>query len=285
MVRVRRSRWCALGVAALFAMSTAVPAAAAPAVLPTPASSAAVAASYRTEGGEDTWTKTLKLDRPLAGWRIALDAGHNGGNVERTTRMYQQVSDGRGGSKICNTAGTTSLSGYPEHAFTFDVTARLTAQLEGLSATVLLTREDDDGVGPCVDVRGRFAEDSDADLLLSLHANGSSSPAAAGFFAITASPAISPSQEAPSEALAAAMVVTLTAAGFAPSNVVQGAISERADLATLNFARRPAVMLELGEMRNPAESAVMSSEDGRQKYADALTDALVDWARAHPLGS
>lgn len=225
--------------------------------------------------------RALTSSRPLLGWRIALDPGHNGGNVDDLAAANQPVSDGRDALKPCNSTGTQTLTGYPEHAFTLDVAKRLRDDLEGLGATVLLTREDDDSVGPCVDVRGRFAEDVDADLMISIHANGTASPSAEGFFAIVASPAISSSQGIPSIDLAQDMIEALGEAGFTPSTTVEGALSERADLATLNFARRPAVMLELGEMRNPDESAVMESGEGREAYADAILHGVLAWTDKH----
>ncbi|TDE90055.1 N-acetylmuramoyl-L-alanine amidase [Occultella glacieicola] len=218
---------------------------------------------------------------PLLGWTIGLDPGHNGGNASHVLEINEQVPDGRGGWKQCNTTGTTALSGYAEHEFNFDVAVRTRAALEDLGATVVMTRESDDGVGPCVDVRGRFAEDNDVDLMLSIHADGSADPAIAGFFAIVADPPLSESQGQPSLELAQTMITALSDGGFTPSTIYEEALSQRADLATLNFARRPAVMLELGEMRNPAESDLMSSEAGRQAYADALVDGVLDWAGPH----
>lgn len=226
-------------------------------------------------------SRMMSPTRPLAGWRIALDAGHNGANGTDPAAINALVSDGRGGYKGCNTVGTSTLTGYAESAYTFDVTRRLAAELEALGATVLLTREDANGVGPCVDVRGRFAEDADADLMLSIHGNGSMNPDHEGFFVIVAEPALSASQQEPSLDLAASVIQALGDAGFAESNTIADALSQRSDLATLNFARRPAVLVELGEMRNPVEGALMEEPQTRQAYADALVAAILDWTSNH----
>lgn len=223
--------------------------------------------------------RALRSGRPLLGWRIAIDPGHNGGNIGDIGAINELVSDGRGDLKVCNTVGTETANGYAEHAFNFDVSERLIEQLERLGATVVSTREDDEGVGPCVDVRGRFAEDSDADLMISIHANGSGDTQIEGFFAIVADPAISDSQGEPSLSLADDLIGSLSEGGFTPSTVVDGALSLRPDLATLNFARRPTVMLELGEMRNPGDAAVMESGEGRQQYADAIAAGILSWTQ------
>ncbi|MFV0253969.1 MAG: N-acetylmuramoyl-L-alanine amidase [Beutenbergiaceae bacterium] len=249
-------RWSEVVCAALVIIGLAVPAAAAP---------------------EPDATDWSRLARPLAGWTIAIDPGHNGGNAADPASQ-QLVSDGRGSVKPCNAVGTTTDSGFPEHAFTLAVAEQLRQELRILGARVILTRDDDDGVGPCVDVRGRFAEDVDADLMVSLHANGTPDPEAAGYFAIVSDPAISPSQGEPSVELATALLDALAEQGFQPSNQVDGALAYRDDLATLNFARRPAVLLELGEMHNPGEAALMETAAGQQQYADALADGVLAWA-------
>lgn len=217
---------------------------------------------------------------PLAGVTVAVDPGHNGGNGANPLVVNAPVPDGRGDTKACNTVGTSTDSGYPEHAFTWDVAGRLAGRLTELGAVVVLTRPDDAGVGPCVDARGRFPQENDADVLVSLHANGTEDRRAHGFFAIVSDPPVDEAQGEPSVALAHELVAALTVAGFAPSSSVaadDGPVQRRADLATLNHAERPAVMLELGEMRNPEEAAVMESEEGRQRYADAVASGVAAW--------
>ncbi|WP_211489931.1 N-acetylmuramoyl-L-alanine amidase [Georgenia thermotolerans] len=214
----------------------------------------------------------------LAGLRVVLDPGHNGGNAAAPAEMAQQVDNGRGGRKHCNTAGTSTAGGYPEHAFAWDVAQRTRDLLQAAGAEVTLTRDDDTGVGPCVDVRGRSAQEHDADVLVSLHADGADNPEVAGYFAIVSDPPLNDAQGQPTRELATALLDALGQAGFAPSSSYPGALSERPDLATLNLAERPAVLLELAEMRNPEEAAVAESPEGRQRYAQAVVDGLERWA-------
>ena len=44
----------------------------------------------------------------------------------------------------------------------------------------------------------------------------------------------------------------------------------RSDLGTLNLSDVPTVMVELGNMRNPAEARVMTTARGRDRYARGL---------------
>jgi N-acetylmuramoyl-L-alanine amidase len=212
---------------------------------------------------------------------VVLDAGHNGGNAAHPDEIRRQVPDGRGGTKECNTTGTSTDAGYPEHAFTFDVTARASQALTAAGVRVVLTRTDDAGVGPCVDVRGRAAEEADADLMVSVHADGAA-PSGTGFHVALPDPPLNPAQDAPSKALGAALRDALQGGGFPDSNYLgdQG-ISPRTDLAGLNLATRPVALVECANMRNPAEAAVVSSPEGRQRYADAITAGILTYLR-HP---
>jgi N-acetylmuramoyl-L-alanine amidase len=251
----------------------------APTATPDVTSSASPGASPSPEASADAPAAEPAKAPPLAGLTVVVDPGHNGANAENPLTVNAPVPDGRGGTKACNTVGASTGSGYPEHAFAWDVASRLTDRLTALGAAVVLTRPDDAGVGPCVDARGRSPQEHGADVLVSVHANGTEDRAVQGFFVIVADPAVHEAQGEPSVALAQDLVDALGAAGFTPSERYDGAISRRADLATLNHAERPAVMLELGEMRHPAEGAVMESPDGRQRYADAVAAGLEVWAQ------
>lgn len=215
---------------------------------------------------------------PLKGMRIALDPGHNGGNAAAWQQITLQVPDGRGGTKECDTTGTATNDGYPEHEFNWDVVQRIKKSLEELGAKVSLTRENDTGVGPCVDVRGGFSEKVDADVYVSIHADGSTNTNLRGFFAMVAEPPVNPQVGAVSLDVAKHLVKAMEDAGFKAQTQWPGGIYKRSDLAGLNLQKRPAVMMEMGEMRNPDDAAMMKSSSGRQKYADAIVAGLQAWA-------
>jgi N-acetylmuramoyl-L-alanine amidase len=214
----------------------------------------------------------------LAGLRVGLDPGHNGGNAASPDVVNALVPDGRGGMKACNTTGTATVDGYPEHAFAWDVAVRAKALLEERGAKVLLTRDGDDGVGPCVDERGRFGQENDADAVVSIHADGSEDRSLHGFFAIVADPPLHPDQGERSLALARDLLRALEGAGFTRSPNFPDGLSLRGDLAGLNHAERPVVLLELGEMRNAEDAALMTSPEGRQRFAEAVAMGIAAWA-------
>jgi N-acetylmuramoyl-L-alanine amidase len=208
----------------------------------------------------------------LDGMAIFLDPGHNGVYDSSITR---QVTNGRGGTKQCNTTGTATNDGYPEHAFNWDVTLRIRDALNHLGARTALSRDDDNSVGPCVDQRAALANAMHPDAIVSIHADGG--PATGrGFHVNYSSPPLNDAQGGPALQLAHAIHDSLLASGLQPSTYIgSDGLYGRADLAGLNLAEYPAVLVELGNMKNGDDAARMQSADGRAKYAMAVTDGIV----------
>lgn len=216
---------------------------------------------------------------PLAGRTVVIDPGHQLGNRNFPARINAPVPAG-GFTKPCNTTGTATAGGYPEATFTWQVSRLVARQLRDLGATVRLTRHSnrDDRWGPCVDVRGRAGNAIDADLKLSVHADGSYAAGARGFHVIA------PADRAPwtddihdsSMALAARVRTALLAQRFGLATYVAGGdgLDVRSDLGTLNLSDVPTVMVELGNMRSAAEARVMTSPEGRARYARGLVSGV-----------
>jgi N-acetylmuramoyl-L-alanine amidase len=206
---------------------------------------------------------------------VVLDPGHNGGNAAAADAIAREVPDGRGGTKPCNTTGTETADGYAEHAFAFDVAARVTRLLTAQGVVVRSTRDSDDGVGPCVDRRAAVANDAGAALSVSIHAD--SGPAGgSGFHVALADPPLAPSQRAPSAALGDALVAGLEAQGFTPSTYRgEDGLDPRPDLAGLNHARVPAALVECASMADPGEARVVEDPAGRQRYAGGIAAGIL----------
>ena len=56
----------------------------------------------------------------------------------------------------------------------------------------------------------------------------------------------------------------------------------RSDLTGLNLAQYPSVLVEMGNMKNPADAALMESEAGQQKYADAVVRGIAGFLATRP---
>jgi N-acetylmuramoyl-L-alanine amidase len=212
---------------------------------------------------------------PLSGVVIALDPGHNGGNAAHAAEIAEPVWIGTGW-KPCNKVGTSTSSGYPEHAFTFDVALRVKASLESFGATVFMTRTTDTGVGPCINVRGQFGSAVGAALTVSIHADGA--PASArGFFVMKPGVVVGWTDDiaAASGVLAVAMRDGLTKAGLTVANYyATNGLKTRTDLWTLNCSDVPIVELELGNMKNAGDASRMTSRQGRTQYASGIVNGI-----------
>jgi N-acetylmuramoyl-L-alanine amidase len=148
---------------------------------------------------------------------------------------------------------------------------------------VVLTRTDDDGVGPCVDQRGRAAAKANADLAVSIHADGA--PASGhGFHVIYPKPPLNAAQGKPSLDLATDLRNALRDAGLPVSSYAgTNGLDGRSDLAGLNLSTRPVALVECANMRNPNEAVMVSNGAGQARYAQAITIAVLNWLTEHPV--
>jgi N-acetylmuramoyl-L-alanine amidase len=203
----------------------------------------------------------------IAGMVVFIDPGHNGAN---DASIGRQVTTGRGGTKDCQTSGTATNSGYMEHTFTWDTALRVRAALTALGVRTALSRGNDNALGPCIDERANVANSLRPNAILSIHADGG--PASGrGFHVNYSAPPLNQVQAGPSVQYARIMRDQMQAAGIPPSTYIgQGGLYGRSDLTGLNLAQYPAILVECGNMKNPVDSALMESAEGRQKYADAM---------------
>ena len=208
----------------------------------------------------------------FAGMAVFLDPGHNGVSDSSITR---QVPNGRGGTKECNTTGTATDDGYSEHAFNWDVVQRIQASLIQVGVRTGVSRDSDSGVGPCVDQRAALANAMRPDAIVSIHADGGP-PSGRGFHVNYSALPLNDAQAGPAVQLAHTMRDSLVAAGLQPSTYIgSDGLYGRADLAGLNLSQYPAILVELGNMKNADEAAQMESPEGRAKYAAAVTQGTV----------
>jgi N-acetylmuramoyl-L-alanine amidase len=207
----------------------------------------------------------------IAGMIVFLDPGHNGANDASISR---QVTNGRGGTKDCQTTGTNTDDGYPEHSFNWEVTLRIRSMLNQLGVRTAMSRGNDNALGPCVDERAAMANALRPNAIVSIHADGGPT-SGRGFHVNYSAPPLNAAQSGPAMQLARIMRDQLQASGIPPSNYIgSDGLYGRADLAGLNLAQFPAVLVELGNMKNPADAALITSVDGRQKYAAAVVNGI-----------
>lgn len=207
----------------------------------------------------------------IAGMIVFLDPGHQA-SMEGLSR---QVPTGRGGTKDCQASGTSTEDGLAEHTFAWDTTLRIRQALTALGVRTAMSRGDDTGPGPCVDERAAMANAITPNAVVSIHADGGP-PTGRGFHVLYSSPPLNAAQAGPSVQFAKVMRDQLAGSGIPPATYIgSSGLNPRADIAGLNLAQYPSILVELGNMKSPVDSALMKTEGGRQKYADAVVRGIV----------
>ena len=210
---------------------------------------------------------------------VFLDPGHSGAD---DASMGQQVPTGHGATRTCQASGISTDDGYPEHTLTWDTTLRIRQSLTALGVRTAMSRGDDSGVGPCVDDRAAMANALHPNAILSIHADGGP-PTGRGFHVIYSNPPLNAAQAGPAVQFAQVMRDQLAGSGFVPATYIgSNGLNPRSDVAGLNLAQFPSILVELGNMKNPADSALMKTPDGRQKYADAVVRGIAGFLGAQP---
>ena len=179
--------------------------------------------------------------------------------------------------KSCNTTGTATNAGLPEATFNWKVANKLKELLEAQGAQVHLTRDVNsrNAWGPCVWDRGGFGAKVNANLLVSIHADGA--PSSGHGFHVIAPVKIkgwTNDIAKPSRALATSLITGMQETGATPTTYLSSPLSIRRDQSTLNFSNVPAVIVELGNMRNKQDAQKMSSPSGQLQYAQELAAGI-----------
>ncbi|GAA2822438.1 hypothetical protein GCM10020220_008640 [Nonomuraea rubra] len=221
--------------------------------------------------------------KPLDGKVIVIDPGHNGANYRHPAEINRKVNV-LTQWKACDTTGTQTRSGYTEAAFTWDVSQRMKRILERRGATVKLTRDSNNGVGPCITERAAIGNRAKADAAISVHADGSNNARHRGFHVILPKKINGPVDKVVGASGKLGIAVRdayRKGTGIPYSNYIgKNALDYRSDIGGLNLSTVPKVLFESGNMRNPDEAAKFQSPQFRQKIALALANGLQHYLEA-----
>ena len=217
----------------------------------------------------------------LAGQTIGIDPGHNGGNVTDPAFINRIIWNGRE-NETCDTTGTQTDGGYTEATFNWNVARYLRAGLRRAGARVVMTRHSNTGAGPCVTSRAHILNRAGATVALDIHADGG--PAWGRGFTVLEPVADGPNDGiiTASERLGSAVRAALLKYTSMPVSNYYGhdGLISRDDLAGLNLATEPKVLVECGNMRNPTDARLLTASWFQRRLARALQSALVTFLGA-----
>ena len=243
----------------------------APAVLATPRAPLATASTVPAP-------RSAQL--PLRGKIIGIDPGHNGRNITDPAYLARPVWNGREWEN-CDTTGAETNGGYTEALFNFRVAEYLRAGLIRDGARVVMTRTTNSGIGPCVDRRSDIINGGHVNVALDIHAD-SAAPWGRGF-AILEPVAEGPNNKVigASARLGADIRAAMLAGTRMPTSNYdgRGGIKYRDNLAGLNLTKVPKVLIEVGNMQNATDAAMLTSARFQQQVAGALLAAIIKFLR------
>jgi N-acetylmuramoyl-L-alanine amidase len=177
----------------------------------------------------------------LAGRLIVVDAGHGGFDP-----------------------GAIGVAGTHEADLNLAVAQGLRAELEAQGARVIMTREEDIGLGTTqnesLQERRRIIEESGSDIVISVHMNSfKSDPGVSGPLALFMKGSVK------GERLAQAVVDSINAALD-----TDGSVQAKGDLVVLKSGNQPCVLVECGYLSNKEEENKLRQPDYQQKLAGAI---------------
>jgi N-acetylmuramoyl-L-alanine amidase len=198
--------------------------------------------------------------------------------------------------------GVHTQAGLDEKDLTLDTARRLRQRLEArLGLRVILTREDDRALG--LDERAALANNSKADLFLSIHANGALGPAPSGaevYFLSLDREGEDVRRGASAEAISlpvlggARRVLEVVPWNLAQAAHIESSASlatmleqelrkrvpisprglQRAGMRVLTAVNMPAALVEMAYLTNPDQASKVRGDEFRNGVADALFEAI-----------
>ena len=209
------------------------------------------------------------------------------------------IDPGHGGDD----AGVHGPKGTLEKAVTLEVSRRLKTLIETrLGVRVILTRDDDRGISP--DGRDAIANNSKADLFLSLHVNGAPSPAVKGaeVYYLRLDRA---GEDVRRSTAASELVLPAVGGGTRPIDVIPWDLAQashvdtssrfasmleeelekhasmgprplqQAPMRVLSGVNMPAALVEIAYLTNAEQERTVQSADFQGGVAQAIFDAIV----------
>ena len=214
--------------------------------------------------------------RPLAGKVIGIDPGHNGRNSGDPGYINRLVWNGREWEN-CDTTGTETDGGYTEAQFNWNVARYLRADLIKYGAKVVMTRYSNNGVGPCVNRRAQILNRAHANVAIDIHADGG--PASGRGFTVLEPVADGPNDKVIKSSIrfgSDARRAMLRYTKMPESNYYgHDGVILRDDLAGLNLATEPKILIESGNMRNSTDAAILTRASFQRQLARAFALAII----------
>lgn len=207
-----------------------------------------------------------KQPEPLEGKLIVVDAGHGISQVNRTEAVAPDSNE----TKSAFVSGTRGAN-QTEEELNLAIALKLRDALTKKGAVVKMTREDHTTDKSNID-RAVFGNELGADISVKIHADGSNNSSANGISVLVPGNLhITDSKMLQNSRRAGELVLDEL---ISETGAVNRGISVRNDMTGFNWSEIPVILVESGFMTNPAEDALMETDEYRQKIADGIVNGL-----------
>ena len=221
------------------------------------------------EGNYYVATEYLTTEEPeLRGRLVAIDAGHQ----EQENKELEPIGPGAKKEKAKATTGTAGVStGLKEYELNLQVAMRLKEELYDRGYEVFMVRESND-VNLSSKERTKMVEESGAEILIRLHANGSNIENTKGALAICntkKNPYVGDRYEENHLLSETILEHFLVATGANDKG-----IWETDTMSGINWSSIPVTILEMGYMSNAEEDKKMATDEYQKKMAEGIANGV-----------
>lgn len=188
----------------------------------------------------------------------SLESGEKTAPEPDETRTTVILDPGHGGDWL-----GCVREGVNEKDLVLEIAFRVKTKLESAGIAVIMTREDDTALS--LEHRCEIANESTAELFISIHANSFEDSSIGGFESYYYE------TSARGKELSDLAVQRAADAGIATR------YSRAADYQVIRETKIPAILIETGYMTNPAELELLRSEAYQEKLAEVISNAAIEY--------
>ncbi len=187
-------------------------------------------------------------------------------NTDKSNKLIV-IDAGHGGRD----PGASSVTKRTEKELNLSISLKLQRKLEDLGYSIIMTRDTDEYID--LYERARIANDSNADLFVSIHGNASTSSVHKGIQVLYCPAFDSEIKESDQHPFAKSIMEAL----LAGTGAIDKGIIQRPNLVVLRETKMPAVIVETGFISNPEEEKILYTEKYQDKIVESIVKGIEDY--------
>lgn len=207
----------------------------------------------------------------LYGKTIFIDPGHQ----SKSNNQQEPIAPNSQETKEKMSYGTTGVAtGVPEYKLNLQVSLRLRQLLESKGAKVVMSRETNEVNSGNVE-RAKMANESNAQLVVRIHADGIDNSSVKGLSVLTpGNKYISDANMLKNSRTAAEKILKST---ISSTGAVSRGVVARDDLTGFNWSTVPVILIEMGFMTNADEDRLLNTAEYQDKLASGMVKGMEDY--------